>query len=61
MGLLIRIILIGTIIFLLVRSVTRLFYGLGEQRNHPEPEKKRNNVKGVPKEVGEYVDYEEVD
>lgn len=61
MALLIRLILIFIIIFLLARSVTRLFYGLGDQRRENEPDKKKNNSKGVPKEVGEYVDYEEVE
>jgi hypothetical protein len=58
---LVRLILICIIIYLLVRSVTRLFYSLGNQRRDPEPEQKRNNTRGVPKEVGEYVDYEEVE
>ncbi|NMC37473.1 MAG: hypothetical protein GYA41_04030 [Bacteroidales bacterium] len=62
MILLIRFILIAIIIYLLVKSFVRFF-------NYQEPEEnvKRNNSKsedkgrGVPKGIGEYVDYEEVD
>ncbi len=62
MILLIRFILITIIIYLLVKSFVRFF-------NYQEPEedlrgknsKSGNKVKGVSKEIGEYVDYEEVD
>lgn len=61
MVLLIRFILISLIIYLIMRSVARFFNGLAGGNHDPEPEKKDKRVKGVPKEVGEYVDYEEVD
>ena len=57
---LLRIFLIGLIIYLLVRSFIRL----GESDDRPpegrEPVNKQKKVKGVPRELGEYIDYEEV-
>jgi hypothetical protein len=56
----IRIVLIFIIIFLVVR----LFVNIGREVPHesekrqPEPENKTK--KGVPRELGEYVEYEEV-
>ena len=61
MGLLIRIFLISLVIFLLLRSFAQFFKGIGGAHHENEPERKRKNVKGVPREVGEYVDYEEVE
>ncbi len=62
MTLLIRFILISIIIYLLIRSFARYFEELSsssrEQENHDE---KKTKPKGVSKEIGEYVDYEEVD
>jgi hypothetical protein len=61
MMLLIRYILIGLIIYLIVRSFIRL----GEEENPPgrsEPEKKSKiSRKSVSKAVGEYIDYEEIE
>jgi hypothetical protein len=59
---LLRIFLIGLIIYLLFRS----FYIYGEENNKrdndpqksPQPEKKP--VKKISKDVGEFIDYEEV-
>ncbi len=57
---LIRIILIGIIIYLLVRSFVRYFAEVEASARKPEQDQK-NKTKGVSKEIGEYVDYEEVD
>jgi large-conductance mechanosensitive channel len=59
---LIRFLLVSLIVFLIVRSFIRH----GEEARHETrvngPEKKSNIInKKVSKEVGEYVDYEEVD
>jgi hypothetical protein len=59
---LIRYLLVTVIVYLLVRS----FVKFGEEENHPpqrsEPEKNSKITrKSVSKEVGEYIDYEEVD
>jgi hypothetical protein len=59
---LIRFLLIGIIIYLIVRSFARLGEGSTRETHNPEPETKSKKVtKGVPKELGEYIDYEEVD
>jgi len=62
MTLLIRFVLICTIIFLLIRSFFRFFEdqksSAGDRDNRDE---KKAKTGGVSKNVGEYVDYEEVD
>jgi hypothetical protein len=64
MTLLIRFILVSLIIYLLFRSFVR-FFAEEEDSSHKRNEKHYNDQssksKGVSKEVGEYVDYEEVD
>jgi len=62
MTILIRFVLISIIIYLLVRSFVRFFQGQDdpELRNRPERNEKQKSS-GVSKEIGEYVDYEEVD
>jgi len=59
---LIRFALVGLIIFLLVRSFMR--FGEEErpsqQKSGPDQSSKSNSKK-VSKEIGEYVDYEDVD
>jgi len=62
MILLIRVILIGLIFYLILKPIVKFFEGEEEPRDRrpPQPEKKQGK-KGVPKELGEYVDYEEVD
>ncbi len=60
MTILIRIFLIGLIIYLLFRSFFRYFHGEEENREIHK-EKRSPDIKKVSKEVGEYVDYEEVD
>jgi hypothetical protein len=62
MILLIRFILVSIIIYLLIRSFVRYF----EEQDSSTPDndnyqKKETKKKGVSKEIGEYVDYEEVD
>lgn len=62
MTFLIRFILISIIIYLLFRSFARYF----EEQNAASKDKETQNgsqskQKGVSKEIGEYVDYEEVD
>jgi flagellar biosynthesis/type III secretory pathway M-ring protein FliF/YscJ len=60
MTLLIRFILVVIIIYLLVRSFVRYFAEEGVSHSDQE-HKKETKSNGVSKEVGEYVDYEEVD
>jgi hypothetical protein len=58
--LLIRYLLIGLIIYLIIRSFIR--YGAENDqpvRNGPDNQTKTN--KKISKKIGEYVDYEEVD
>jgi len=61
MILLIRVILISLIIYLLIRSFIR-YWAEGDndaqKKERESPDKK--SKKGVPKEIGEYVDYEEL-
>jgi large-conductance mechanosensitive channel len=59
---LIRFVLVSLIIYLIIRSFVR--YGEEEEfsTRRPEPEKRsKMSSKGVSKEIGEYIDYEEVD
>lgn len=60
MILLFRFILVGLIIYLLVRSFTRYFREEGERREVPE-DNKNADTKKISKDIGEYVDYEEID
>ena len=58
----IRLLLIFLIVFLIVRVF--ILYGLegNSEKIKTGPEKKNTGPrKGVPKSIGEYVDYEEVD
>jgi len=62
MILLIRFILICIIIYLLVKNFVRYFVEQGQddnvrERNSANMDKNR----GVSKEIGEYIDYEEID
>lgn len=64
MILFIRFILVSLIIYLIVRSFARFFDDQrsvppGDDHDHHTDSASKN--KGVSKEVGEYVDYEEVD
>lgn len=61
MILLIRFFLISLIVYLLVRSFSRYFNDEEQPRQNQGPA--QNNIKNgkkISKEVGEYVDYEEV-
>lgn len=59
---LIRFILISIIIYLLIRSFARFFVEQhSSDRKQENPHEKKTKSKGVSKEIGEYVDYEEVD
>ena len=59
---LIRFVLIGIIIYLLARSFIRYFAEQAISSRKPEQDQKNETkTKGVSKEIGEYVDYEEVD
>jgi signal peptidase I len=60
--LLIRFFLISLIVYLIVRSFLRSLAVNEPENRRPEPEKGDNiTIKKVSKEVGEYVDYEEVE
>jgi len=63
MILLVRFILISIIIYLILRSIGRYFNGQNTSDRHDHEHDHKGNRKsgGVSKEVGEYVDYEEVD
>lgn len=60
MMILFRVFLIGLIVYLIVRSFTK--YSEGDLTSHkPTPENKDTSSKKISKEIGEYVDYEELD
>ncbi len=62
MTLLIRFVLISIIIFLIIRSVTRYFQEMTSSGQKDKSGTKDDpKSKGVSKDVGEFVDYEEVD
>jgi hypothetical protein len=58
---LIRYILIGLIVYLIVRLFTRYGDGDGPPTSPNDPNKNgKQETKKVSKEIGEYIDYEEV-
>lgn len=57
---LLRIFLIGLIIYLLFRSFFR-YFNTGEESREAHEEKGSADIKKISKDVGEYVDYEEID
>jgi hypothetical protein len=59
--LLFRYFLIGLIIYLFIRSFIRFGEDAGEKRSAEPHNKKSKSSKRIPKEIGVYVDYEEVD
>ena len=62
MMILIRYVLIGLIIYLGIRSFLRFLQLDKPKERKPKPDKEGDvTIKRVSKEVGEYVDYEEVD
>ncbi len=55
-----------TLIFLIVYLLVRAFLMAGEAKEPPKQKTDKDNnkwkpSKGVPKGIGEYVDYEEID
>jgi len=58
---LIRFALIGLIVYLLVRSFMRFSGEEASSSQRPGPEKNSATDKKVSKNIGEYVDYEEID
>jgi hypothetical protein len=58
MVILLRVFLIGLIIYLLVRSF--FMYGRSDNDQEQDGKKSKNNKK-ISKDTGEFVDYEEVD
>jgi len=59
---LIRFVLVSLIAYLIIRSFIR--FGQEEKPSDRKPgqeKKSKINSKGVSKEIGEYIDYEEVD
>ncbi len=62
MVLLVRVILISLIVYLLIRPFVRYFEDKGtSDRRSGHDSKNEKRRRGVSKEVGEYIDYEEVD
>lgn len=63
MTLLIRFVLISIIIYLLIRSFAGFFSPKDEtgRDQYDDGKGRKTGSKGVSKDVGEYVDYEEVD
>lgn len=63
MTLLIRFVLISIIVYLLIKNIAGFFTVKDEpRRDHQDyGNGKKSASKGVSKDVGEYVDYEEVD
>ena len=61
MILLLRVILIGLIIYLLLRSFVRYYQSDEAIPDNSSNQNKTIKGKKVSKEVGEYIDYEEVD
>ena len=59
--LIIRYILIGLIVYLVVRSFARNNFGPANNNHENKGEKIKFEGNKVSKKIGEYVDYEEVD
>jgi len=63
MVLLIRFVLVSIIVYLIIRSFAR-FFEEQKRTSHHRQEDENNSEKagrGISKEVGEFIDYEEVD
>lgn len=56
-----RYFLIGLIIYLFIRSVVRFFEGESSESKDSTHNRQNKKDKGVPKDLGEFIDYEEVD
>ena len=58
----VRFILISIVVYLLVRSFARYFHEQNmRDHRHRSDYSNRQKQSGVSKEIGEYVDYEEID
>lgn len=57
---LVRFVLIGLIVYLIIRSFARYGNETISSDRRAEPDKHDNTGKKVSKEIGEYVDYEEI-
>jgi len=57
---LVRFILIGLIVFLIVRSFIRMGEEEKPAPKKQEPDKNKKAVKKISKEIGEYIDYEDI-
>ncbi len=58
----VRFILISIVVYLLVRSFARFFHEQNMQNQRDRSDcNNRQKQSGVSKEIGEYVDYEEID
>lgn len=60
MILLIRFILVSMIVYLLIKSFVRYFAEESEKEDIQKERSGKAKSSGVSKEIGEYVDYEEV-
>ncbi|MBM3419554.1 MAG: hypothetical protein FJY11_00305 [Bacteroidetes bacterium] len=65
MAVLFRIFLIGLLVYLVLRTIASFGArtGPGAQNARPDNkgEKRGHKRRGIPREIGEYVDYEDVD
>lgn len=62
MILLIRFFLVSLIAYLIIRSFIRIGEKSENDPRNSEPDKEsKKTIRGVPKELGDYIDYEEVD
>jgi hypothetical protein len=61
MILLIRFILVSLIIYLIIRAFRQYSQSDDEPSHIPGPENRDLKGKKISKEIGEYIDYEEVD
>jgi large-conductance mechanosensitive channel len=61
MTILIRFILISLIFYLIIRSFRKFWEVEESEKRRPQQGDSKISGKGVSKDVGEYVDYEEVD
>ncbi|HUU99816.1 MAG TPA: hypothetical protein VMW32_02525 [Bacteroidales bacterium] len=63
MVLLIRFVLVSIIVYLIIRSFARFFEEQKRTSQHRQEDDNKGKAKnkGVSKEVGEFIDYEEVD
>ena len=56
-----RLILFGVLAYLIIRLVRQVFSGQGSKRDNTVNSKKGEDKRKVSKDVGEYVDYEDMD